>query len=86
MFSFDEGSIVFQEELKDCGLTEDVLQKVYQQMCAGSKDLCWRVEQPVSVGFYQELYKYLRKWPLSKSSTKTAIGRFFLSIDPNFVH
>ena len=55
-------------------------------MCEGNSDLCWRVERPVSIGFYRELYNYLRKWPQSKSATKTAIGNFFLLIDPNFQH
>lgn len=53
-------------------------------MCEGNTKLCWRVEQPITVGFYRELYTYLKKWPVTKSVSKTAIGHFFLSIDPNF--
>ena len=25
--------------------------------------------------FYQQLHRYMKKWPLSSSSTKTAIGK-----------
>ena len=57
---------------------------VFLQVCEGDSDLFWKVEQPVSTGFYRELYNYLCKWP--KSATKTTIGKFFISIDPNFQH
>ena len=81
---FFAGCAVFPEELQQCGLTEDVLQRAFFQVCEGNSDLCWRVQRPVSVGFYRELNNYLRKWPPSKSATKTAVGKFFLSIDSNF--
>ena len=33
--------------------------------------------------FYQQLHRYMKKWPLSSSSTKTAIGKFYIAIDKN---
>ncbi len=46
--------------------------------CEGNCDLCWKVEQPVSAGFY-----YVQ---VVKAVTKSSIGKFFLAIDPNFQH
>ena len=40
------------------------------------------VERNSTVGFYRELHNFLRKWPVSHSITKVAIGRFYICIDP----
>ena len=37
-----------------------------------------------TVGFYRELHCFLKKWPPTLSATKTTIGRFYTSIDPEF--
>ncbi len=75
------GRTVFSE-LNRYGLTEDILQTVFLQSYEGNT-LSWKVEP---IGFYRELYNYLCKWPQSKSATKSSIGKFFVSIDPNFQH
>ena len=33
--------------------------------------------------FYQVLHQFLKRWPRSKSSTKSSIGRFYMAIDKN---
>lgn len=44
--------------------------------------ICWSLSQIPTVGFYRELHNYFRKWPPSRSVTKTAVGKFYISIDP----
>ena len=34
--------------------------------------------------FCVHLHNFLKKWPVSRRTTKQAIGRFYLAIDPNF--
>lgn len=44
--------------------------------------VCWSLNEIPTVGFYRELHRFLKKWPISRSATKTAIGNFYISIDP----
>lgn len=78
------GCAVVSKELLSLGVTEENLQQAFIRFSEGKSDLCLRIEQPLTVGFYRDLYNYLHKWSLSKTASKTTIGRFFLAIDPNF--
>ena len=63
------------------GLNEELLKKAFSQSVQGQK-LCWSLKEIPTVGFYRELHNLLKKWPLSQSVTKTAIGKFYTCIDP----
>jgi hypothetical protein len=78
----------FSAEMIQFGLSENLLQNAFLQ-CVGNQKgsvLCWKINKgvTVTVGFYRELHIYLQKWPPSSSSTKSTVGRFYLSIDCNF--
>ena len=49
-----------------------------------NQNLSWSLNGTVTVtvGFYRDLHTFLRKWPPTRSATKTSIGKFYLSIDP----
>ena len=36
-----------------------------------------------TVGFYRHLHPYLKKWPLSRATTKVAVGKYYTAIDAN---
>lgn len=79
--------ISFPAELHQYGLTEEVLKKAFLQPCQDHEThaiVCWPLNEIPTVGFYRELYmhNFLRKWPPSRSVTKTAIGNFRIRIDP----
>ena len=48
--------------------------------------VCWGIVLVIrkipTVGFYRELHNFLKKWPSSRSATKTAIGKLYIQIDP----
>ena len=46
----------------------------------------WLLRETPTVGFYRERHNFLRKWPVSRSITKVAIGRFYICIDPQLYH
>ena len=58
-------------------MNEEILKECFQLQAP-----CWTLHQIPTVGFYRELFYFLRKWPLSHLATKTAIGKFFVQIDP----
>ena len=83
---FCTGSIPpFPHELQKYGLTESILTKALL-LCSQAKllpiDVGWFLKETPAVGFYRELHMFLKKWPLSQTMTKVALGRFYLSIDP----
>lgn len=59
------------------------MQRAFVESCKGT-DLCWSLHKPVTVGFYRALHSYLRKWPTSRSATKSAVGNFYTLIDLKF--
>lgn len=73
----------FPDELQQCGATEQDVQRAFVESCKG-KGLSWSLHKPVTVGFYRALHNYLRKWPTSRSATKSAVGNFYTLIDPKF--
>ena len=64
--------IHFPAELKAYGLTEEVLLTVFGQACVG-QSVCWKLKSIPVVSFYQTLHKFLKKWPLTKSATKSKV-------------
>lgn len=77
-------TVGFPNQLVQHGATESLLQWSFIQCSEGETYLCWMLDKPVTLGFYRELHKYLKKWPTSHSATKTTVGRFYLLIDSNF--
>jgi len=68
-------------ELLQYGLTEEVLKEAFSQS-AEDQESCWSLNKIPTIGFYRELHNFLKKWPSSHSATKTAIGKFYIQIDP----
>jgi len=68
-------------ELLQYGLTEEVLKEAFSQS-AEDQESCWSLNKIPTIGFYRELHNFLKKWPPSCSTTKTAIGKFYIQIDP----
>lgn len=76
--------ITFPDELHDYGLNERLLVKVFNHVQTQKNgSLSWCLRGVPNVGFYQQLHRFMKKWPLSHSSTKVAIGRFYIAIDKN---
>jgi hypothetical protein len=75
----------FPSELQKHGVTETILTKALLQ-CSQAKilpvDVDWTLKETPTVGFYRELHIFLKKWPVSRALTKVALGRFYVSIDP----
>ena len=84
IYHFTTGSQTFPDELQQYGVTESLLQRAFLQCTEEQTESCWTLDKPVTIGFYRELHKYLRRWPPSRSATKTTMGRFYLLIDSNF--
>ena len=70
----------FPEELTTYGLSEAMLNKVFTEVENYKRPLSWCVK---GISFYQVLHQFLKRWPRSKSSTKSSIGRFYMAIDKN---
>ena len=75
------GCVDFPAELQQYGLTEEVLKEAFSQSVE-DQELCWSLTKIPTVGFYRELHNFLKKWPSSRSATKTAIGKFYIQIVP----
>ena len=60
-----------------------MLKTVFQQVQSGKRPLKWYLHGIPPKAFYKELHGFLKKWPLTQSTTKVAIGNFYLAIDKN---
>uniref|UniRef100_A0A1X7VSI2 Uncharacterized protein n=1 Tax=Amphimedon queenslandica TaxID=400682 RepID=A0A1X7VSI2_AMPQE len=58
------------------------LAKVYDQV-ENNKSPSWYLRGIPDYGFYQDLHKFLKKWPHTQNSTEVAIGKFYSVIDLN---
>ena len=86
---FTGSTPLFPVLLQKYGLTENILMEGLLQCSQGHKlkvDIKWSLKEVPTVGFYRELHNFLRKWPLSRSMTKVAIGRFYTCIDPQLYY
>ena len=75
--------IEFPEELHDYGLEEMLLQTVFEQVQSGKSNLKWCLHGVPNSYFYQKLHGFLKKWPVTRNTTKVSIGKFYLAIDKN---
>ena len=79
-FSLLIGSVPFPEELSSrYGLTIEVLSNAFG--CGEDVIAPWCVRGIPAVGFYRMLHRFLKKWTVTQTSTKTSIGKFYLGID-----
>lgn len=76
---------VLSVELKRCGLKEDILMTALS-LCSEAHelpvDVKWSLNEIPTVGFYRKLHNFLRKLAASHGITKIAVGRPYVSIDP----
>ena len=68
-------------ELERYGLTEKTLEEAFLSM-ENNVGHTWSLSEVPIVGFYRQLHHYLKRWPLSRLATKSMIGKFYISIDP----
>ena len=59
-----------------------MLAKVYDQV-QNDKSPSWYLRGIPDYGFYQDLHKFLKKWPHIRDSSKVSIGKFYSVIDLN---
>ena len=67
-------------QLERYGLTKKKLEEAFLSM--ESRSHAWSLSEVPIVGFYRQLHHYLKRWPPSRSATKSTIGKFYISIDP----
>ena len=83
LFCSDSDDVTFPESLNDYGLTEELLASTFKQVQKGKKTLSWCLKGIPNVGFYCVLHPFLKKWPLTKSTTMVAVGNYYIAIDHN---
>ena len=66
------------------GLSEDILASIFHRVQGGNEHLRWSLKGVPEIGFYQQLHPFLKKWSVTRGTTKQAIGRFYIVIDQNF--
>uniref|UniRef100_A0A1X7T4W7 Uncharacterized protein n=1 Tax=Amphimedon queenslandica TaxID=400682 RepID=A0A1X7T4W7_AMPQE len=64
------------------GLSEDLLGTVFDQT-ENDKPLSWSLRGILDRDLYQDLYPFLKKWPHTRTSTKSSTGKFYSIIDIN---
>ena len=68
-------------ELERYGLTEKTLEETFLSI-ENNIGHTWSLSEVPIVGFYRQLHHYLKRSPLSYLATKSTIGKFYISIDP----
>ena len=81
--NIDDQPIKFPEQLHKYGLNEKLLLEVYGQVLDKRGTISWSLQGIPNVEFYQLLHPFLKKWPLTKSISRTMIGKLYMAIDPN---
>ena len=74
----------FPDQLFNYGLTVESLCRAFDSAQSRSEEelsSCWRLRGIPYVEFYRKLHEFLKKWEKTRRSTKTSIGRFYISID-----
>ena len=74
----------FPDQLFNYGLTVESLCRAFDSAQSRSEEelsSCWRLRGIPYVEFYRKLHEFLKKWEKTRSLTKIAIGRFYISID-----
>ncbi len=76
------GSVtVFPLELREQGLSQEVLFSTLELVRAGNVDHAWKLCGTPTIGFYRKLHTYLKRHP---KLSKVLIGRLYSVIDRNF--
>ena len=75
----------FPPYLEECdqNLTVQTFERIFDEVLIGNEPT-WHIRGIPEKKFYVHLHHFLKKWPVSRRTTKQAIGRFYLAIDPNF--
>jgi hypothetical protein len=84
VFFFCVDPLLFPVQLSDYGLTVELLSQALesaQSESGGEVPSSWSLCGVPYVEFYRQLHEFLKKWEKTRSSTKTSIGRFYISID-----
>ena len=74
----------FPDQLSSYGLTVKLLSQAFDSAHSGNEEElsnCWSLHGVPYVEFYRKLHGFLKKWEKTRSLTKIAIGRFYISID-----
>ena len=71
--------VLFPDELSTYGLTMEALGDAFE--CSESEEVSWTLHGIPNVEFYRKLHLFLKKWSMTRSLTKTAIGKFYLAVD-----
>lgn len=74
--------MIFPEELTKYGLSEKLLNHIMKEF-GGNHDnkLSWSLSCVPTIEFYRALHHYLKRWPVSSSMSKVAVGKFYIAID-----
>ena len=59
------------------------MESTFIQVQNGKKPFRWCLKGIPEVGFYQELHPFLKKWSITRGTTKQTIGNFYIAIDHN---
>ena len=76
------GTCKFPEELYSYGLNEELLAASFRGVQMGEKPK-WHLKGIPNIDFYMNLHPFLKRWPVTESATKVAIGTFYIEIDEN---
>ena len=76
-------SLGFPQDLVGYGLSEEFLAELFGQVQNEEKPLSWCLKGIPNIDFYKALHPFLKKWHITRSVSKAAIGKFYLSIDKN---
>ena len=74
-------SLPFPEQLTSYGLTAEKLSQAFDHAQSEAVSTCWSLHGIPYVEFYRKLHEFLKKWEKTRTSTKTSIGRFYITID-----
>ena len=73
--------VLFPEELTKYGLSEELLYNIMKKFDENHNKLSWSLSCIPTVEFYRALHCYLKIWPVSRSMSKVAVGKFYIAID-----
>ena len=72
------GAVPFPEELQKYGLSEETLEVFFKQVLTESIP-SWTLRGMIpNVKFYQTLHSFLKKWPVTRTASKMAIGKLLI--------
>ena len=81
-YNYRSSNTFSQRVIEEVNLTEKILEETMSSALENSIPK-WIVVGIPTIGFYRALHNFLKRWPVTKSLTKTSIGRFYIAIDDN---